>query len=96
MTSKFAAARFSRLVEWIDVLALAAWGILLLRYWLTGRMGLLIHPNYFWLTIAAGFALVGLAGLETWKLLRTPPLPGIRHFTLFPPGWMSGLLLGAA
>jgi uncharacterized repeat protein (TIGR03943 family) len=83
-------------IAWLDVLALGAWGVLLLRYWLSGRLGLLIHPNYFWLAIAAGFALLLIAGLQAVKLLFTENVPGVRHITLFPPGWMSGVLLVAA
>jgi uncharacterized repeat protein (TIGR03943 family) len=97
MTSRFAVK--PNLVwnpEWLDVLAFGSWGVLMLRYWLTGRLGLLIHPNYFWLAIAAGFALLIIAFFQGWKILVTPPLPSVRHITLFPPGWMSGVLLVAA
>lgn len=82
--------------EWLDVLALGSWGILMLRYWWTGRLGLLIHPNYFGLAIAAGFALLVIAFFQGWKIISTPPQPSVRHITLFPPGWMSGVLLMAA
>jgi uncharacterized repeat protein (TIGR03943 family) len=82
--------------EWIDVLSLGMWGILLLKYWLSGQLGLLIHPHYFWLAIAAGFALLVVAGLQAWRLWQQTPVSGLRHITLFPPGWMSGVLLAAA
>ncbi|MBF2099268.1 MAG: TIGR03943 family protein, partial [Gloeomargaritaceae cyanobacterium C42_A2020_066] len=29
----------------LDALALAAWGLLLLKYWVTGQLAVLIHPN---------------------------------------------------
>lgn len=86
------------LLPWLDVVAIAAWGFLFLKYWLTGRLYLLIHPNYTWLTVVAGFALVGLAAVRAVLLLcrsRTA-MPAGAHLSLFPPGWSSGLLLATA
>lgn len=82
---------------WIDVAAIAAWGTLFLKYWLTEKLYLLIHPNYFWLTVASGFTLLGLAAWRANTLLRrqftdTPE----QHLSLFPPGWGSALLLSTA
>lgn len=88
--------RWWRRLEWLDVLSLGLWGVLMLKYWLTGRLGLLIHPHYFWLAIAAGFALLIVAGLQAMRLWQQAVTPGLRHITLFPPGWMSGVLLVAA
>lgn len=34
------------LLPWLEVLALAAWGVLMLKYWLTGKLNLLIHPDF--------------------------------------------------
>lgn len=91
---------FSRVLPWLDVLAIAAWGVLLLKYWLSEQLYLLIHPNYVWLTIAAGIGLLLISGLKAIMLLRrrTRPLPvaSTQHLTLFPPGWSSGLLLAVA
>ncbi|NCJ05789.1 TIGR03943 family protein [Synechococcales cyanobacterium C] len=84
------------LPDWMDTLALGAWGVLMMKYWLTGRLGLLIHPNYFGLTIGAGLLLLVMTGLNLQKLLRGKPQIGVRHFTLFPPGWMSMVLLVSA
>lgn len=86
----------SRILNWLDVLAIAAWGILLLSYWLTGKLGLLIHPRYFGLSVIAGFSLLIVGVLGSSQLLRSHPASMVRHFTLFPPGWMSGLLLVTA
>lgn len=93
-------------VEWLDVLAIAAWGILLLKYWFTGELKLLIHPHYFWLVLLTAICLLILSALKAWNLvisrLRTPsrrekaPPPSVGHITLFPPGWSSGLLLATA
>lgn len=80
-------------LDWLDVLAVFAWGVLLLYYWFTDKLGLLIHPRYFGLTIVTGLMLLVLGGSQTWKLLRRARRPALRHVTLFPPGWMSGLFL---
>lgn len=86
---------------WLDVVAIAAWGILFLKYWTTGKLYLLIHPNYFWLTVVAGIALLGVAVWRAWGLIRRsrrsqPSGPKVQHLSLFPPGWSSALLLATA
>ena len=86
----------TRWPAWLDTLAFAAWGLLFLRYWLTGKLGLLIHPNYFLLSMAAGFTLLGLAGLSAWQLMKKTTGPTVRHVTLFPPRIMAFVLLTAA
>jgi uncharacterized repeat protein (TIGR03943 family) len=90
--------RSRSLLLWLDVLAIAAWGILFLKYWVTGKLYLLIHPNYLWLTVGAGLALLAVASLKAMQLLRERQRgranqPGGPHLTLFPPGWSSVLLL---
>lgn len=57
------------LLPWADVFTIILWGILLLKYWLTGKLYLLIHPDYFWLVIAAGFTLIGIGTLKGISLL---------------------------
>lgn len=103
-------SRFSRFVPWIDVLAILAWGILLLKYRVTGELNILIHPNYFALTVLGGIALLIVGGIKAKDLLdREGRFPGLgngysreafqsneQHITLFAPGWSSGLLLFAA
>ncbi len=81
------------LLPWLDVLAIAAWGILMLRYWHTGKLSLLIHRDYFWLVIAGGIGLSIVSSLKALDLLRRKNLPDTRHITLFPPGLSSALLL---
>lgn len=90
-------------LSWLDVLAIAAWGILFLKYWATGKLFLLIHPNYMWLTVVAGVALLLIALVKTGQLLqrqrrdpRVKQPPEQQHLTLFPPGWSSALLLVTA
>lgn len=91
--------RINQLLPWLDVLAIAAWGILMLKYWITGKLYLLIHPDYFWLAILAGIALLIIAffkGLQIWQHRRRPEIPNVMHISLFPPGWGSFLLLATA
>lgn len=86
------------LLPWLDVLAIASWGILMLRYWLTGKLNLLIHPDYFWLVITGGLGLLVVSGLKALELLRRRRLraTATQHITLFSPGFSSALLLTAA
>ncbi len=93
------------LLSLLDIFALWAWGVLMLRYWVRGQLSLLIHPNYFWLVIATGFVLLFLAGLRVLQLFnqvrqRASGKPTIlstpQHISLFPPGWSSALLLTTA
>ena len=90
----------------LDVLAIATWGILLIKYWVTGKLNILLHPDYMWLANVAGFFLLGLGSLKALQLLRIATrrsarthfrnLPTMQHFSLFPPGWSSALLLAVA
>ncbi|MEB3883600.1 TIGR03943 family putative permease subunit [Lyngbya sp. CCY1209] len=88
---------------WLDALAIAAWGFLLLKYWITGKLNILIHPNYFGLTIFGGVGLLILGGFRAWELWqnsrKNPELAArqsLDHITLFPQGWSTALLLIAA
>lgn len=89
----------SLLLFWLDTLAILTWGVLLLKYWLTGRINVLLHPDYMWLAIAAGFFLtaMGLVKLvQTIQSTRGKQIvlpPAMPHTSLFPPGWSSALLL---
>jgi uncharacterized membrane protein YcgQ (UPF0703/DUF1980 family) len=89
----------NKLIPWLDVVAITAWGILMLKYWLTGKLYLLIHPDYFWLAISGGTGLLIVGffkGLQLWKHRHLPEIPNTPHISLFPPGWGSFLLLTAA
>ncbi|ABA22817.1 conserved hypothetical protein [Trichormus variabilis ATCC 29413] len=89
----------NKLLSWLDVLAITAWGVLMLRYWLTGKLNLLIHPNYFGLVVVAGVVLliIGFAkAKELWRLRPRDVTPNPQHITFFAPGWGSGLLLFTA
>lgn len=90
---------YNLFLPWLDVLAIAAWGILMLRYWFTGKLSLLIHPNYFGLVVVAGIVLILISIAKTRQLWRQPRRqvePAAQHITLFPPGWGSALLLTTA
>jgi putative membrane protein len=73
----------------LDILAILGWGILLLKYWLTGQLKLLIHPNYFSLVLATSIVLLLLAIFQIKQLLQ----PSSLKSSLFPARWGSGLLL---
>jgi len=84
------------LLPWLDVLAIIAWGMVILKHWLSGKLNLLIHPNYFALVIAGGMGLLLIGGFKAWELLQrrrrlTTPTGG--HITIFTPGFSSSLLL---
>jgi uncharacterized repeat protein (TIGR03943 family) len=89
----------NKFIPWLDVVAIAAWGILMLKYWLTGKLYLLIHPDYFWLVIVGGMGLLIVGffkGLQLWKHRRQADKANALHINVFPPGWGSFLLLTAA
>jgi uncharacterized repeat protein (TIGR03943 family) len=88
-----------KLQHWLDVLAIAAWGILILKYWLTHKLNLLIHPDFFWLVITGAVGLLIISLFKTLQLLHQRPhevTSTVQHFTFFPPGWGSAILLTAA
>ncbi|PSO49911.1 MAG: TIGR03943 family protein [Cyanobacteria bacterium SW_9_44_58] len=86
----------------IDILTFLAWGTLLLKYWLSGQIKLLIHPNYIGLVVVTGFALLLLGFFKLFQLYQTqqkrvksnPKI--VQHVTLLPSGWSSLFLLGTA
>lgn len=86
------------LTPWLNLMAIAAWGFAILKFWLTEQLFLLIHPNYNILTISAGFGLLFVAGVKgfyLWRARREPQLvqPDLPHATFFPPAFSSALLL---
>lgn len=85
------------ITPWLDIAAIAAWGILMLQYWLSGKLVLLIHPNYNSLTIAAGIALLltaSLKGHQLWRRRRSArPTTSPQHLAVLPKGMGSALML---
>jgi uncharacterized repeat protein (TIGR03943 family) len=91
----------NKLLPWLDVLAITAWGVLMLRYWLNGKLNLLIHPNFFPLVVLGGAALIALGLLKARELWRSrrrqrDVTPNPQHINFFAPGWGSSLLLISA
>src|SRR3954452_11578607 len=87
------------LLPWLDALAIISWGILMLRYWLTNKLNLLIHPNYIWFVVVTGISLIVIGFFkmqELWQRRRRDVTPSGQHISLFPPGWGSVLLLTTA
>ncbi len=85
--------------QWLlDVAAILAWGVLLVKYWLNGKMNLLLHPNYIWLAYSAGFFLLSLGAMKLLQNLRRSrrPAESLQHLALLPPGLSSLILLSAA
>lgn len=84
----------NNLLPWLDVLAITAWGFLLLKYWLTKELYLLIHPNYFILVIVAGIGLIIIGIAKGGQLLRKPrAIPNLQHISLIPPRIGSIILI---
>ncbi|MBE9126449.1 MULTISPECIES: TIGR03943 family putative permease subunit [unclassified Coleofasciculus] len=88
------------LLPLLDTLALGLWGILLLKYWLTGELNLLIHPNYFGLVIGSSFILLILAALRIVQLIiqvrQRRIVSESPHISFLPPSWSRALLIGTA
>lgn len=81
------------LLFWIDGSALLAWGILLLKYAVTGQYKLLIHPNYYGLVLGSGILLIALGIIKVKLILARSYKNNSEHISLFPPGFSSSLLL---
>lgn len=87
-----------KLPQLINIGAVLCWGILLLKYAVTGQYLLLIHPNYFYLMLATSILLliIGLVKIKQLLTTSTEILDNESHLTIFPPGIGSSLLLLAA
>ncbi|MBD2461052.1 TIGR03943 family protein [Oscillatoria sp. FACHB-1407] len=86
---------------WLDITAILAWGVLLLKYWLTNKLNILLHPDYMWLAYSTGAFFLVLAGLRTWQVVQLSRSHGIsgstlQHFSLLPRRWSAGILLVVA
>lgn len=86
----------------LDAFTFLGWGLLLLKYWLTNEIRLLIHPNYIGLVIVTGIILLLLGVLKVFQLyqarkrIKKEQETVVQHITLFPVGWSTFLLLGTA
>jgi uncharacterized repeat protein (TIGR03943 family) len=81
--------------NWLDVIAVVAWGVLLLNYWIDGSLYVLIHPSYFWLVAVTGFALLAIGATKAYLLSRYPTAKSrpTGHVSLLPGNWAIGLLI---
>lgn len=86
-----------KLPQILNVVAVLSWGILLLKYALTGQYQLLIHPNYFYLMLTTSILLLIIGIIKIKQLLTTSiETDNESHLTIFPPGIGSSLLLLSA
>lgn len=87
---------FNRLNPWVDVMAILGWGILMLHYRFSGKLYLLIHPNFFELVSGSGVILTIIGIIRFLQVKNSKPVnpaANAQHVTLFPPGFGSRLLL---
>lgn len=80
----------------LDILALLLWGLMILRYWVTGLMAVLLHPDYHWLAITAGWLLLGMAIWRAIALVRLRQTVPTEHIALLPRQWSLAILLAVA
>ncbi len=89
----------------LDALTLLIWSLMLFRYWLTGKLLVLLHPDYAWLSNSAAVILLLLALFKLIQIglsLGRRPVTGQGgaatpgHVTLLPPKLSSFILLGVA
>jgi uncharacterized repeat protein (TIGR03943 family) len=84
--------------NWLDAIAVTAWGALLVSYWLNGSLSILIHPSYFWLAAFTGFALLIIGSIKAYLIYQYPQSQpnSTGHVSLLPGNWAIGLLLVTA
>jgi len=80
----------------LDVLALLLWGLMILRYWWTGRLAVLLHPDYHWLAIGAGWTLLIMALWRGIALIRTQQSVSTAHIAILPRRGSLMVLLAVA
>lgn len=86
----------------LDFLVLLLWGLMLLRFWLTGKLAILLHPDYAWLSHSATVLLLGMAAMRGVQILRSltqgsrGPTAATGHIALLPRQVSSLLLLSVA
>lgn len=90
--------RFQKWPTWTDSVPLF-WGALLLKYWLSGQLRRLIHPNYTGLVAVSGGLLLLLGLVHLWQQRRKPqPLDEVAGLAanLLSKKFAAGLLVGTA
>ena len=97
MSTKPPKDRSSLRKSWLDILAITAWGILLLKYAIDGTLYILIHPSYYLLVTVTGGCLLLIGILQGWRLYRGRIANNQElHISLLPPGLTAMLLLSTA
>ncbi len=97
MSAKTPKDRSSLRKSWLDILAITAWGILLLKYAIDGTLYILIHPSYYLLVTVTGGCLLLIGILQGWRLYRGRIITdGEFHSSLLPSGLTAMLLLSTA
>ena len=83
--------------SWLDITAITAWGILLLKYAIDGTLYILIHPSYYLLVTVTGVCLLAIGLFQSWRLYRgTIASSAELHSNLLPQSFTTMLLLGTA
>ncbi len=84
--------------SWLDIAAIGAWGILLLKYAIDGTLYVLIHPSYYLLATVTGGFLVLIGLFQSWRVYRgtIATAPDLQHSSLLPQGLATMLLLATA
>ena len=72
------------------------WSLAFFRYWFTGQLFLLLHPNYMWLPNGSAFVLLVMAGFKFMQFRRANRFFPSSHTTLLPPKISSFVLLAIA
>lgn len=94
-----------RLLNQLDGLGIFAWGLLMVKYSVSGELKLLIHPNYFALVTVTGVVLLALGALRLFQTLRRwfkrsarpqSSQDSVTHVTVLPLGVGTLLLLSSA
>jgi uncharacterized repeat protein (TIGR03943 family) len=93
-------------IQYLDIIALLLWSCLLFKYWFTGQLNLLIHPNYFILVLITSIILLLLSLLKIYQLFSKIKLLTFNgnkitnsenlHSNLLPKGWASTILIVVA
>jgi len=89
---------WQKFLPWLESCAIAAWGVVLLKLWLSGQLYLLVHPNYIPLTVTAGLCLTLVGAAEAWRVFKRREGSNNnqqqqQHITLIKPSLSSSLLL---
>jgi uncharacterized repeat protein (TIGR03943 family) len=82
-----------------DAVMLLLWGLMLLRFTVTGKLYLLLHPDYMWLAHLAMVVLLAMGvarAVQAWLSYRQGQIPRQEHTVLLPRQLSVGLLLAIA